>query len=267
MWAIIKYDKKFIEILKREFKNKIDKDVKFYNPKISIQKFKKNKLIYKEYDLLGDYLFCYHKNFENSKNIINYKYTKGLKYFLEGYKLADKMAARNIGGSTFSDWWAYKYEVEDAIPYNAAIMNSQGVTVAINSDDAEMSRRLNQEAAKTMKYGGVSEEEAWKFVTLNPAKLLHIDDKVGSIKEGKDADLVLWSDHPLSVYAKPEKTMIEGVVYFDIARDKAMREKLQKQKSELITQMLQAKNKGMKTQPIVKKEKIEAHCDTMEAIR
>jgi len=188
-------------------------------------------------------------------------------HILEGYKLADKMAARNIGGSTFSDWWAYKYEVEDAIPYNAAIMNSQGVTVAINSDDAEMSRRLNQEAAKTMKYGGVSEEEAWKFVTLNPAKLLHIDDKVGSIKEGKDADLVLWSDHPLSVYAKPEKTMIEGVVYFDIARDKAMREKLQKQKSELITQMLQAKNKGMKTQPIVKKEKIEAHCDTMEAIR
>ncbi len=86
MWAIIKYDKKFIEILKREFKNKIDKDVKFYNPKISIQKFKKNKLIYKEYDLLGDYLFCYHKNFENSKNIINYKYTKGLKYFLDGYK-------------------------------------------------------------------------------------------------------------------------------------------------------------------------------------
>jgi len=188
-------------------------------------------------------------------------------HILEGYKLADKMAARNIGGSTFSDWWAYKYEVEDAIPYNAAIMNSQGVTVAINSDDAEMSRRLNQEAAKTMKYGGVSEEEAWKFVTLNPAKLLHIDDKVGSIKEGKDADLVLWSDHPLSVYAKPEKTMIEGVVYFDIERDKAMREKLQKQKSELITQMLQAKNKGMKTQPVVKKEKIEAHCDTMEAIR
>ena len=156
-------------------------------------------------------------------------------HILEGYKLADKMAARNIGGSTFSDWWAYKYEVEDAIPYNAAIMNSQGVTVAINSDDAEMSRRLNQEAAKTMKYGGVSEEEAWKFVTLNPAKLLHIDDKVGSIKEGKDADLVLWNDHPLSVYAKPEKTMIEGVVYFDIERDKAMREKLQKQKKGTLT--------------------------------
>ncbi|WBL23494.1 amidohydrolase family protein [Zunongwangia sp. HRR-M8] len=188
-------------------------------------------------------------------------------HILEGYKLADKMAERNIGGSTFSDWWAYKYEVEDAIPYNAAIMHSQGVTVAINSDDAEMSRRLNQEAAKTMKYGGVSEEEAWKFVTLNPAKLLHLDDQIGSIKEGKDADLVLWNNHPLSVYAKPEKTMIQGVVYFDIERDKEMRKEIQKQKSELITQMLQAKNNGMKTQPVVKKDKVEAHCDTMGTIQ
>lgn len=188
-------------------------------------------------------------------------------HILEGYKLADRMAERNIGGATFSDWWAYKYEVEDAIPYNAAIMHSQGVVTAINSDDAEMSRRLNQEAGKTMKYGGLTEEEAWKLVTLNPAKLLHIDDKVGSIKEGKDADLVLWSNHPLSVYSKAEKTMIEGVVYFDLERDKALREEIKKQKSELITQMLQAKNKGMKTQPVVKKEKIEAHCNTMEAIR
>ncbi|UAB82779.1 amidohydrolase family protein [Zunongwangia sp. SCSIO 43204] len=188
-------------------------------------------------------------------------------HILEGYKLADKMAERNIGGATFSDWWAYKYEVEDAIPYNAAIMHSQGVVTAINSDDAEMSRRLNQEAGKTMKYGGLTEEEAWKLVTLNPAKLLHIDDKVGSIKEGKDADLVLWSDHPLSVYAKAEKTLIEGVVYFDIDRDKELRESIKKQKSELITQMLQAKNKGVKTQPVVKKDKVEAHCNTMGVIR
>jgi imidazolonepropionase-like amidohydrolase len=135
-------------------------------------------------------------------------------HILEGYKVADKMKEHGVGASTFSDWWAYKFEVNDAIPYNAAIMSNQGITVAINSDDAEMSRRLNQEAAKTVKYGGMSEEEAWKMVTINPAKLLHIDDRVGSIKEGKDADLVLWSDHPLSVYAVAEKTLIEGVVYF-----------------------------------------------------
>ena len=112
-------------------------------------------------------------------------------HILEGYKVADKMAAHGVGASTFSDWWAYKYEVNDAIPYNAAIMASQGVTVAINSDDGEMSRRLNQEAAKTFKYGGMTEQEAWKTVTINPAKLLHLDHRVGSIKVGKDADIVL----------------------------------------------------------------------------
>ena len=134
-------------------------------------------------------------------------------HILEGYKVADKMKEHGVGGSTFSDWWAYKYEVNDAIPYNAAIMHDAGVVVAINSDDAEMSRRLNQEAAKTMKYGGVSEEDAFKMVTLNPAKLLHLDDRAGSIKEGKDGDVVLWSDHPLSIKAKAEKTIIEGTVY------------------------------------------------------
>jgi len=103
-------------------------------------------------------------------------------HILEGYKVADKMAKHGVGGGTFSDWWAYKYEVNDAIPYNAAIMQSQGVTVAINSDDAEMIRRLNQEAGKTVKYGGMTELEAWKMVTINPAKLLHLDDRTGSIK-------------------------------------------------------------------------------------
>ncbi len=134
-------------------------------------------------------------------------------HILEGYKVADKMVEHGVGGSTFSDWWAYKYEVNDAIPFNAPIMHNAGVLVAINSDDAEMSRRLNQEAAKSVKYGDISEEDAWKFVTLNPAKLLHIDDRVGSIKVGKDADVVLWSDNPLSIYAKAEKTIIEGKVY------------------------------------------------------
>ncbi len=103
-------------------------------------------------------------------------------HILEGYKVADKMAEHGAGGSTFSDWWAYKYEVNDAIPYNGAIMHSQGVLTAFNSDDAEMSRRLNQEAAKAVKYGGVREEEAWQFVTLHTAKLLHIDDRTARIK-------------------------------------------------------------------------------------
>ncbi len=184
-------------------------------------------------------------------------------HILEGYKVADKMKEHGVGGSTFSDWWAYKYEVNDAIPYNASIMQNAGVVTAINSDDSEMSRRLNQEAAKSVKYGGISEEDAWKFVTLNPAKLLHIDDKVGSIKVGKDADVVLWSDHPMSVYAKAEKTIIEGVTYFDIDRDKQSREAIKKEKSELISMMLKDKNKGLKTQPIKKKDKPELHCDSL----
>ena len=185
-------------------------------------------------------------------------------HILEGYKVADKMKAHGVGASTFSDWWAYKYEVNDAIPYNAAILNTMGVVTAINSDDAEMSRRLNQEAAKAVKYGGTSEEEAWKMVTLNPAKLLHIDDKVGSIKVGKDADLVLWSDHPLSVYSKAEKTLIEGVTYFDIQRDSKLRASIQNERNELILMMLKEKNKGMKTQPIKKKDKKLLHCDSID---
>ncbi|MCB0462467.1 MAG: amidohydrolase family protein, partial [Flavobacteriaceae bacterium] len=133
-----------------------------------------------------------------------------------------------------------------------------------NSDDGEMSRRLNQEAAKTVKYGGVSEEEAWKMVTLNPAKLLHIDDRVGSIKVGKDADIVLWSDHPLSVYAKAEKTMIEGATYFDIEKDKQMRTKIKQERNDLMAMMLQEKNKGIKTQPIKAEDKQQLHCDSMD---
>ena len=184
-------------------------------------------------------------------------------HILEGYKVADKMAEHGAGGSTFSDWWAYKYEVKDAIPQNAAIMHNAGVTVAINSDDPEMSRRLNQEAAKSVKYGGISEEEAWKFVTLNPAKLLHIDNRVGSIKEGKDADLVLWNENPLSVYAKPEKTIIEGKVYFDLEKDKELRAEIEQQKNLLTTQMLKAKNNGLKTQPVKDSEKEKMTCETL----
>ena len=185
-------------------------------------------------------------------------------HILEGYKVADKMREHGVGGSTFSDWWAYKYEVNDAIPYNAAIMHSQGVLTAINSDDAEMSRRLNQEAAKALKYGNVSEEDAWKFVTLNPAKLLHIDDRTGSIKTGKDADLVLWSENPLSVTATAEMTMIDGIVFFDKERDLRFRESIKKERQQLINEMIAAKNKGLKTQEPKQSTKTLYECNTLE---
>lgn len=171
-------------------------------------------------------------------------------HILEGYKVANEIKKHGAGASTFSDWWAYKYEVNDAIPYNASILHKQGVLVAINSDDAEMSRRLNQEAAKIVKYGGISEEEAWKMVTLNPAKLLHLDDRIGSIKIGKDADLVLWDDNPLSVYAKVDKTIIEGTLYYDRILDQQHRQSIQLEKIELINQMLQQKNQGASTRQI-----------------
>ena len=197
----------------------------------------------------------YHANFNFKINTFT--------HILEGYKVADKMREHGVGGSTFSDWWAYKYEVKDAIPYNASIMAAAGVTVAINSDDAEMSRRLNQEAAKSIKYGGMSEEEAWKMVTLNPAKLLHLDDKVGSIKVGKDADLVLWSDHPLSVYAIAEKTLIEGAVYFDIEKDKLKRTAIKEEKNKLIKLMRDDKSKGVKKKIPVKKQKKQFTCESL----
>jgi len=184
-------------------------------------------------------------------------------HILEGYKVADKMAEHGVGAGTFSDWWAYKYEVNDAIPYNAAIMQQQGVVTAINSDDREMIRRLNQEAAKTIKYGGMSELEAWKMVTINPAKLLHIDNRVGSIKEGKDADLVLWSGSPLSVYSKAEKTLIEGITYFDLETDKQNRETIKKERNELVTMMLKEKSDGKKTQGPKQSVKRDFTCESL----
>ncbi|WP_347174987.1 amidohydrolase family protein [Polaribacter uvawellassae] len=185
-------------------------------------------------------------------------------HILEGYKVADKMKDHGVGASTFSDWWAYKYEVNDAIPFNAAIMNNVGITVAINSDDREMSRRLNQEAAKTIKYGGMTELEAWKMVTINPAKLLHLDDRVGSIKVGKDADVVLWTDHPMSIYAKAQTTIIEGRVYFDIDQDLAKRAAIKKERSLLMNMMLNEKNNGGKVQAPRKNVKRVLYCETEE---
>jgi len=169
-------------------------------------------------------------------------------HILEGYKVADKMKARNIAGSTFSDWWAYKNEVAEAIPYNGAIMHEEGVLVAFNSDDEEMARRLNQEAGKAVTYGNVSEEDALKFVTLNPAKMLHVDKRVGSIKVGKDADLVLWSADPLSIYAVAEKTYVDGIPYWDIDKDAANQKALKADEARIIQKMIAAKNKGTMTQ-------------------
>ena len=184
-------------------------------------------------------------------------------HILEGYKVADKMKNHGVGASTFSDWWAYKFEVNDAIPYNAAILHNVGVTTAINSDDAEMSRRLNQEAAKTIKYGGMSEEDAWKTITLNPAKLLRIDDKVGSIKIGKDADVVLWNQNPLSVYAIAEKTIIDGAIYFDKERDNMLRKEIKQERTLLINMMMEEKNKGGKTQAVKRKVKTLLTCESI----
>ncbi len=182
-------------------------------------------------------------------------------HILEGYKVADKMKAHGVrGASTFADWWAYKYEVYEAIPYNAALMHDVGLNVSVNSDDAEMARRLNQEAAKSVKYGGVSEEEAWKFCTLNPAKMLRVDDRVGSVKVGKDADLVLWNDNPLSIYAHPLQTYVDGIKYFDVDADKQTRADISKERARLIQKMIDAKNKGEGTQkPALKAETLH-HC-------
>lgn len=183
-------------------------------------------------------------------------------HILEGYKLADKMKEHGVGGSTFSDWWAYKFEVNDAIPYNAALMHGEGVVTAINSDDAEMGRRLNQEAGKTIKYGGVPVEEALKMVTLNPAKLLHLDDRMGSIKVGKDADVVLWSDEPLSIYAKAEKTIIEGAVFFDREKQEEKLDDIQAERARLVAKMQEEKSNGKSTQKAKPKSQIIYHCET-----
>jgi len=159
-------------------------------------------------------------------------------HFNEGYKIADQIAANGAAASVFSDWWDYKYEVYEGISYNAAILLSQGVLVCINSDDAEMGRRLNQEAAKIIKYGGISETEALKLITINPAIMLHLGDRTGSIKVGKDADLVLWTDNPLSVYAHASKTMVDGTFYFDEEQDAKMKEQIDSERNRIIGNIL-----------------------------
>ena len=166
-------------------------------------------------------------------------------HILEGYKIASEMAAHGATASTFADWWAYKFEVYDAIPYNMVLMTKAGVVTSINSDNSDLGRRLNQDAGKAVMYGGMSQEEAIKLATLNPAIQLKIDDRVGSIKVGKDADFVIWNNNPLSVYAKAEQTWVDGKKYFDLETDLAMRESVMKEKQALIQKVLaRAKSKG-----------------------
>src|SRR5690348_6583690 len=170
-------------------------------------------------------------------------------HVLEGYKVADELAAAGVGASTFSDWWAYKVEAYDAIPYNAALMTRRGVIVSINSDSAEEATHLNQEAAKSMKYGGLSHDEALKMVTLNPAIQLGIDKRVGTIDVGKDADLAIYNHDPLSAYAVVQKTLIDGRVYFDREKDKANRAEIEKEKKALIEKFKKAEKKPEEKKP------------------
>lgn len=185
-------------------------------------------------------------------------------HILEGYKVADKIKAHGIGASSFSDWWAYKYEVKDAIPYNAAILTRMGITTAINSDDAEMARRLNQEAAKSIKYGGLSEMQAIAMVTLNPAKLLHLDKHMGMIKPGYDADVVIWSGSPTSIYGKVETTIIDGKVMYDTREDEQLRQEMQADRARITQKMIAEKNDGVPTRPVQVKKKKLWDCEDFE---
>ena len=184
-------------------------------------------------------------------------------HILEGYKVAAKMKAHGVNASTFSDWWAYKMEVADAIPYNAALLQEQGVNVCVNSDDAEMSRRLNQEAAKAMKYGGVSPESAWKMVTLNAAKALRLDSHMGSVEVGKDADIVLWNADPMGIDAKAELTFVDGVRRFDRRADAELRNTIRAERERIIAKMIAAKKAGAPARKQERKEKGHWQCETI----
>lgn len=166
-------------------------------------------------------------------------------HVLEGYKVADAIAAIGAGGSSFSDWWGYKFEVVDAIPYNGVLMHDAGVLTSFNSDSDELARRLNTEAAKAVKYGGLPEVEALKFVTINPAKQLGIARQVGSLEVGKDADFVLWSGSPLSTYSRADQTWIEGRAYFDRERDLKLRTDAEREREALVQKALPERQKAL----------------------
>lgn len=180
-------------------------------------------------------------------------------HILEGYKVALEMAQHGAGGSTFADWWAYKFEVYDAIPHNPCLMTRAGVVTSVNSDSSELMRRLNQDAAKAVMYCGMDEQEALKMVTLNPAIQLKIDRFVGSLETGKHADLVLWNDHPLSIYAAVEQTWVDGKLMFSTERDRLLRLAVEKERALLVQKILAEAGGGSK----VKSEKNGGHwhCD------
>jgi imidazolonepropionase-like amidohydrolase len=158
---------------------------------------------------------------------------KTLQHVLEGYKVAKEIAAHGAGASTFADSWAYKIEAYDAIPYNMAIMTRAGVVVSVNSDSDERARRLNIEAAKAMHWGDMTEEQALKLITINPAIQLGIQDRVGSLEVGKDADVAIWNGHPFSVYSRVDTTIIDGDIFFDRQQDVARRADLAKERATL----------------------------------
>jgi imidazolonepropionase-like amidohydrolase len=170
-----------------------------------------------------------------------------LQHVLEGYKVAPEIAKHGASASILPDWWAYKMEAYDAIPFNAAVMTNKGIVVSIHSDSNEHARRFYQEAGKMIKYGNLTEEQALRLVTLNPAMQIRLDHRIGSIDVGKDADLVLFNGHPFSIYSRPEVTMIEGEVYFDRKQDAANRELLVKEKKELIEK---ERKLNLPTQPV-----------------
>jgi N-acetylglucosamine-6-phosphate deacetylase len=175
------------------------------------------------------------------RTLEEYRVTIGsLQHILEGYKVAEAMARNGAMGSSFSDWWGYKFEVIDAIPHNGALMHNMGIVVSFNSDDNELGRHLNHEAAKAVKYGGVPPDEALKFVTLNPAKQLRIEAFTGSLEPGKQADLVVWSGPPLSVLSRCLQTWIDGRKYFDVDQDRLDREHIAKSRQRLIQKILES---------------------------
>jgi len=165
-------------------------------------------------------------------------------HILEGYKVADVLAGIEAGASTFSDWWAFKMEVYDAIPYNASIMTRAGVLTSLNSDSDEMARRLNAEAGKMRKYGRLTDEQALALVTINPAKQMRVADRIGSLEPGKDADFVLWNMHPLSSMARAEQTWIEGRKFFDRGEDAQLQRAVIAERERLVEKILPERMKA-----------------------
>lgn len=159
---------------------------------------------------------------------------RSFEHELEGYRIADELAEHGAGATTFSDWWGYKVEAYEAIPYNAALMEERGVLVTINSDSGEEMRHLNQEAAKTMKWGGVSRENALRMVTRNSAMQLGVDARTGTLEVGKDADIAVFDGDPLSMYAKVVQTYVDGTLYFDRDLDRERQEAIQRERTQLL---------------------------------